>query len=88
MFRQDFFYGPRNATEEMRSIFEVLIRAVRGVFFYISQKGADFLSASSFGYMIFLHILQGGFYVPRNRHGFAIRGSAMPFADVLSANCW
>ena len=47
MFRQDFFYVPRNATEEMRSIFEVLIRALlprfcRGVFFYLSQKGADF----------------------------------------------
>ena len=47
MFWQDFFYVPRNATEEMRSIFEVLIRALLpcflpGRFLLLSQKGADF----------------------------------------------
>ncbi len=42
------FYVPRNATEEMRSIFEVLIRALlpgfcRGVFFYSRRKAQIFL---------------------------------------------
>jgi len=67
MFRQDFFYGPRNATEEMRSIFEVLIRALlprflpgRYFFLKVIVTAPNYLPTLHYEYMIFLHILQRG----------------------------